>query len=452
MITKARETIEQYSMIPNGASVICAVSGGADSMALLSVLYTLQQELGFSLQAAHVNHCLRGAESERDEQFVREHCKANKIPLEVCRADIAALAAQRGEGVEESARHVRYAFFEELAQGETARIATAHSLNDRMETLLMNLVRGATLHGLCAIPPIRGNIIRPLITCSRAEIEQYCARQGIPYIIDSSNMGDAYTRNRVRHTLIPLLREGNPRLEDALQRCFESLECEEHYLAQQTRELLLQAQTERGYAVPLLQGAHPALRRRALASLLRSWSCNESRDAVLRLEELLKAGGKLAIGKRTYALVRRGTLSRETTWEVQPFCLPFTLGEIEIAQAVIHSSCVHQISPDTSQKIHKQGLAFLVDCDKMIGNSFFRTRQPGDSMRLLGQAHNRDVKKLFQERGITGSRRDETVFLADDGGIVWAEGLGCAERCAVGEGTKNILQITVERARPECNG
>ena len=174
----------RLGLFSEGDRVICAVSGGADSMAMLWCLHCLQSELSVSVQAAHFNHRLRGAESDRDERFVREFCASRGIALTVGAAPEGSYGAS---GVEETARRLRYAFFETL---DCDKLATAHNANDNAETVLLNLMRGAGLRGLCGIPPVRGRIVRPLLFASRTEILEFLRAEGVAFVEDSTNAAD----------------------------------------------------------------------------------------------------------------------------------------------------------------------------------------------------------------------------------------------------------------------
>ena len=206
---KALLALRQYSLFTQGDRIAVGVSGGADSVALLRFLAVLREEYRWELIVCHIHHGLRGAEADRDEQFVRELAGQLGLPYTVRHIDAAALALENHLSVEEAGRNARYAFFAETA-GEGGRIATAHTLDDTIETVLMNLIRGTGLHGLCGIPRTRGNIVRPLLDVTRAEVEEYLALLGQPYCTDSTNLSDDYTRNRVRHDILPRLRELNP--------------------------------------------------------------------------------------------------------------------------------------------------------------------------------------------------------------------------------------------------
>ena len=175
--------IRENELIKPGSTLVCAVSGGKDSVCLLHVMRSLQKELSITVKAAHLNHQLRGEESDRDEAFVRSLCESLSVPLTVSHADVLTRCKETGESVEEAARVLRYRFFASLE----GVVATAHTQDDNLETVLLNLVRGTALRGLCGIPPKRGQIIRPMLCVSRAEVETYLEQHALSHVEDSSN-------------------------------------------------------------------------------------------------------------------------------------------------------------------------------------------------------------------------------------------------------------------------
>ncbi len=207
-----RKTIKDYNLISKGESVLIGLSGGADSVCVTHALYTLAAELDIKVYTAHVNHGIRGQEAIRDENFVHHFSDALGIKCFVRHADIPRIALEQGISEETAGRNVRYAFFDELCREHNIdKIVTAHNKNDNAETILMNFIRGSSVSGLCGIPYKRNNIIRPILNASRKDIEQYCKNSKLNYMTDSTNLEDGYTRNRIRHTLIPLIEKNfNP--------------------------------------------------------------------------------------------------------------------------------------------------------------------------------------------------------------------------------------------------
>ena len=228
------ELIKKHQMLSPGDHLVVALSGGRDSMALLHLMLSLREQLSITVSAAHYNHNLRGEESLRDEAFVREYCREHEIPLAVGSGDVSGYAAEHGVGIEEAARLLRYNFLLSLE----GKIATAHNADDNLETLLMHLIRGTGLHGLGGIPPVRDRLIRPLLTVERAAIDAYCLSNHIPYVEDSTNSEDFCLRNRLRHQVLPLLRQENPGIAGDLSRLSLLLRDEDAYLAQEAAKHL----------------------------------------------------------------------------------------------------------------------------------------------------------------------------------------------------------------------
>lgn len=214
----------RYDMFPEGSRVLCAVSGGADSMCLLHWLRRHAGTLGISVAAAHFEHGIRGEESLRDMRFVEETCAAMGVPLFIGQGNVPEAAAERSLGLEETARELRYEFLEAVArENGFTRIATAHNADDNAETVIFNLARGSGAAGLCGIPPVRGIIVRPLLETTRSEIERYLEENGIAHIEDSSNRSQEYSRNKIRLRIMPVLREINPAVSKAVLRTGEML-------------------------------------------------------------------------------------------------------------------------------------------------------------------------------------------------------------------------------------
>ncbi len=323
-----RNTVEAFireqELIPAGSTVLCAVSGGADSMCLLHVLYGLRARLGFRLIAAHYNHRLRGAESDRDAQFAAQFvslcCGVTRlpdgstlpaVPLYTGSGDVAGQARLRGTGIEETARDMRYAFLRQTAQEAGADfIATAHTANDNVETILFNLARGSGLRGLGGIPPRREEIIRPLLTSTRQQVEDYLFHHSLPHVEDSSNANDEYTRNRIRHQVLPVLEDIAPGFAARLADTAARLRADEAVLTEQARALADGAvPCDGGLSIDVgtVTAAPDPIASRALRLLLgRLWGGDQNcssvhLNALLRLCRSAAPSGELCLPHGTNA-------------------------------------------------------------------------------------------------------------------------------------------------------
>jgi tRNA(Ile)-lysidine synthase len=282
------------------------LSGGADSVTLLSVLLGLKQELGINVSAAHLNHCLRGEESDRDEQFVRELCNRLDVPLVYERADVKGFAERESLSIELAARKIRYEFLERVSDGV---IATAHTANDNIETVLHNMVRGSGLKGICGIPPKRGRFIRPLLEVTREEIEQYCERNGLGYCIDSTNKNTVYTRNFIRHSVVPNLVEVNSNAIKNVSQMSKILRDDADYLNKTAANVLETVRNEEGLDVEGLKALHPAVASRCVALFYEQQvgkvpECTH----VSSVLELLETNGKQSVQNDFFAVVKNGLL------------------------------------------------------------------------------------------------------------------------------------------------
>ena len=259
---------QKWDMLPQGETVLCAVSGGRDSMALLHLLSTLAEVGGFQVAAAHFNHRLRPT-ADRDEAFVRDWCRENDVPLTCGAGDVKKFASREGLGIEDAARKLRYAFLETAAAGMgAARIATAHHREDNAETVLLHLLRGSGLQGLGGIAPVRGKIIRPLLETSRAEIDEYVVRHSIPYVEDESNRDTRFTRNRLRLEVLPLLEDIAPGCGGRIAAAAELLREENRHIQREAESLLPPVEDDAiTLPVPVLRRQDEALRRRLVRTM-----------------------------------------------------------------------------------------------------------------------------------------------------------------------------------------
>lgn len=443
MIDKVKSTIEKYSMLTEGTTVVAAVSGGSDSMAMLSVLNAIKDEYKINLCAAHVNHCLRGEDADGDERFVREKCGELGIELFVKRADIAKMAAEQGIGLEECGRNVRYDFFNSL--GENVVIATAHNLSDRAETFIFNFARGSALRGLCSIPPVRENIVRPLIDCTKAEILAYCEQNSVEYVTDATNADVKYSRNRIRHNVVTELQKINRSFEQGAGRCIDSLNEDEAFLASLAENLIKNAVCSGGYDAKILAAAPAPVKKRAVVRIIEiSKDVTAESKFIGKICDLLSETGSMQINGGVTVRVRKGILDfldkSDGLLNEQPLENNMMFGAAKIETVNVNTAEINNL-----QNISKQGLEYFLDCDKIHGKVIVRSRREGDKITLASRNCTKSLKKLFNEISILPEKRNSVAVFADESGVILVEGAGVAQRVATDKETQNILKITIKR-------
>lgn len=398
-----------------GDTVICAVSGGADSMALLWGMYLLREQLGITLKAAHFNHGLRGAESDGDAEFVSQFCDAYHIPLYLEKGQVTA-----GEkGLEAAAREARYSFFATLE----GKILTAHTADDNAETILMHLVRGTGLKGLGGISPVRGNVIRPMLTVTRREVEAFLEEYALSCVEDSSNAGDDFLRNRIRHHVMPLLLRENPGLSQDLTAMAQTLRQDEEYLSNATPD------TE---SVPQLRKLDPALQSRAVCRFLEGIGVREPlRANINSVIALLYADSPSArvslpggiVVERNYDLLRAAA----GTQAPEPVVLSCP-GTVRFGNMMIRCRFGKMDRPQYDR--------FVVAPE---GQMLVRSRRSGDELRLMGGT--KSLKKLFADRKLPAAERCLVPVIADDRGVLGVGGIGANLERVTDEGIEIHIEI-----------
>lgn len=433
--------VHEYEMLKKGDRVTVGFSGGADSCCLLHLLFSLQNELDISVSALHVHHGIRGAEADRDAAFCEAFCKTYGIPFQTVYVDVPQAAAQTGESTETCARRLRYVALQ-AAAGETGKIATAHTADDNAETVLWNLTRGTGLAGLCGIPPVRGNIVRPLLFCTRREVETYCAENGLNFVTDSTNFSPDYTRNRIRHEVLPVFTDLNPAFLETVTRMCSNLRVENDF-AEMLCDNLLQSTDTNAIPLDLLNNQPKALARRALKRVLQEKAGSDITAAHIdAVYALLSKNGSADLPNGVTVRSRNGVLEFPTKTSAEPFerpcpmkdfptSVPFAGGRIEI----------QKYAQKDLQNLHKDLLANAVDCVK-ISNAVFRSRHAGDRFTHGKRAVTKSVKKWLNELGIPPEQRNAVPLLATDNEILWFAGCGASRSAKPTENTKEFLVLT----------
>lgn len=402
MLNKLRKFMQRYQMLLPGDKVVCAVSGGADSVALLFSLYLFSLQFNFTLSAAHFNHGLRGDESDRDEMFVRNLCDRLGIPLYVGAEQVTA----GKKGLEAAARDARYGFLKTLP----GKIATAHTADDNAETVLMHLARGTGLKGLGGIAPVHDRLIRPMLSVTRREVLEFLDEYNLTYVSDSSNQSDRFMRNRLRHHVIPLLRQENPVLSENLSAMALRLRDDEELLCQLTKDV---SATD----VPSLRQLPHAIRRRWIVSFLQQNGMKEPEAVHVEMVDGLifsqKPSARLALSddlqvSRQYDHLVCG----RNEPDIKPVVLSCS-DETLLEDVGIWISCGPALA------LRNEPYGFTVAAK---GQMIVRCREAGDSIRLPGGT--KSLKKLFIDRKIPVSQRNRIPVVADDCGVLGVYGIG----------------------------
>lgn len=437
--------IDEYDMLPPGCTVVCAVSGGADSICLLHRLNQLRAIRPFTLVAAHYNHHLRGAESDRDEAFVKRWVEdwcgpdpaAGQAPLPAVRlitggGDVSGEAKRLGLGLEETARRMRYAFLEEAARAVGAdRIATAHTADDNAETVLLHLIRGSGLQGLTGIRPRQGRLVRPLLTTTRREIEDYLELYHIPHVEDSTNQDDAYTRNQVRHQVIPLLDEINPWFVPRMADTIRYLRSDNDYLSAQAAAGARRARPagDGGLSISaaLLASQPDPIAVRIVSCLLGRLGEFQFRaahlTAVVALSRSPSPSGAVSLPHSLTARRVYGELILVRGARRSPSFAPVSLsvpGEAVLPSIGWTIACRRAPAPEQPPDTPDH---FFLDPSRLTGPLVIRPRLTGDTI-TLPRRRAKTVKKLLIDAKVPRWDRDRLPLLADASGPLWLAGFG----------------------------
>ena len=417
MLNKFERFVRRYGMVGHGDHVVCAVSGGADSVAMLFAFYLLREKWGITLSAAHYNHGLRAEESDRDERFVRQLCDRLDIPLTVEKGSVKA----GKKGLEAAARDARYGFLTALE----GKIATAHTANDNAETVLMHLIRGTGLRGLGGIAPMCGQLIRPMLEITRDEVLAFLDEYHLSFVEDSSNDTDQFLRNRLRHHVIPLLEKENPRFAENISETAQKLRLDDGLLT------TLSASADPA-SVQVLRELPLALRSRAISRFLVKHSVKEPEARHIRAVEQLvfsdKPSAKVMLQNgvviaRNYD--RLECLQAAEGLEERDLVIP---GDTLIpgTQLLVRCAPATQILRETN--------AFTA---VICGKACVRHRLPGDAMRLPGGT--KELKKLFIDKKIPAAKRLQIPVIADEAGVIAVYGFGVnLDRVSMDQGAVEI--------------
>ena len=436
MLVWREEMLSSCAVTPEDG-VLVALSGGADSVALLleSIRWKNENRIG-RIAAAHFHHGIRGAEADRDAAFCKALCERCKVLYREGRADIPTIAKEKGLSVETAAREERYKFLRAVKQDERLScIAVAHHKDDQAETLLLHLIRGSGLEGLCGMQPRSGDLIRPLLPVTKSEILDFLAEHGQPYCMDSTNESENGARNKIRLSVMPLLRELNPRVTDALARTAAFLQTDASFLNDESDRLFENEQNR--YALSQLP---PALRLRVLRRYL-PYSDFDRRD-LETLDRLLTAQTgtvrNLRFGYRAWTDFE--TL-RVDPIETASYSLPMT---VSVSTPLPNGQSVTVHLVDDASFPCKPSEAYI-DAAAVQGNLYVRTPEKGDRFTPFGMHGSKLLSDYFSDRKIPRFHRN-VPLICDERGIVFVAGYTVDERVRVRSSSEKLYHIILKEA------
>ena len=451
--------IDKNHMLEKKDKVIVGVSGGADSVCLLFMLNTFKRRYDISVYAVHVNHCIRGAEADEDEQFVRKLCERLGVAVSIYKYDVPALSAEKGISEEEMGRIVRYEAFRDARSKYSAnKIATAHHMDDNAETMLFNLFRGTGLRGLAGIPPVRNEIIRPLMCLDRAEIEAYLDYKGEAYRMDSTNLCDDYTRNRIRHNILPYARETIVNsLSKHMADTAAQLRLADDYLKAQAKKAAINLVQYEKYAVLIdkkkFAAQHPALKGYIIADI---WNTENKECPALgrRHLDIISAladepagksadlpGGYKAISTYGYIVIYNLNDHTEKNGEIVEAKIP---GNVHLGNGEHVFSFKKEKFTGEFKKISKATYTKCFDYDKINSHPVLRTRMKNDYIVINSDNEKQSLNRYFINQKIPAQVRDRILLLADGNKIIWVVGFRISEDVKITEATKTMLIVTRE--------
>ncbi len=420
MNNKINTTIEKYNMLSSGDRVLVAVSGGADSMLLLHYMLSMRNKYNITVCAAHVEHGIRGQSSVDDAEFVKSYCNANAVAYYQLSIDAVNESKKRKMGVEEYSREKRYAFFDTI---DCDKIATAHNLSDNIETLLFRLSRKTGLKGACAIPPVRGKIIRPLIELSSEEIRQYCAENHIEYRVDSTNFSNDYARNYIRNHIIPDFKKLNCDFEKNTADFISDINEDMTFIEEYADEAYSNTFFNDKLKISVLSKYSISIIKRVILNYFSVYNIRLDRVHLNSVIALLDKAGRIQICGDYYA-VSDSEYLRCADFSKRNNIFPFVSKVLKFSEFDFKS------------------VDFYCDYDKIIGTVKIRGRMPGDKISPAGRGCTKTLKKLFNELKIPQELRESIGIVTDEQGVIGVIGYCVAQRVSLSASTQNIYCLS----------
>ena len=438
---KVQQFISQNGLLPDGATVIAGVSGGADSTALLRILLALN----YRCIAVHCNFHLRGAESDRDQKFVEELCSELHVELITCSYDTASYARQKGISIEMAARHLRYADFERILRERGAHsVCIAHHRDDSVETLLLNLIRGTGLRGLTGIKPRNGNIVRPLLCVSRQDIEDFLKEIRQPYIIDSTNLETDYTRNKIRLELLPLMRRINPSTDSSIENTAQHLQQAYAFYTQAIESAMKQVVKKDGQdlSINICKLSETPSVQGLLFEILSPFGFNDSQISLISASLDAQPGTRFC--SATHQLIK----DRDSFIVKGLSCQDFTPVTISIEPGTViplpHGRTLTVSTAPSGAPVSKDPSVATFDARLIQGPLQIRTWKEGDWFIPFGMKGRKLVSDFLTDRKMSAAVRKEQPIVTCGNDIIWIIGLRSDNRYRVTDCTGQQIILTVK--------
>lgn len=427
--TKINKTVKKFNMLSVGDTVVIGVSGGADSMLLLNYFLSVKDEYSLSLIVANVEHGIRGAESVNDSRFVEEYCKNNNITFKCLKINAPLEAENAGLGLEEYCRDKRYEFFRSF---NANKIATAHNLSDNVETVLFRLSRGTSIKGCCGIPAVRGNIIRPLINLTSDEIRNACKDNNIPYVVDSTNSDNKYSRNFVRNQIISDFKELNPSFESTFARFIESVNQDEEFIEHEANKCFDMSFKDNTLQLKHLTKFHPSIVKRAIIKFVSLYDLSLDDKHLNALYGLTIKAGRQQIKGNYFAISDK-----------KRFRIALFEEKIDFDSIVVNKKITSREDFLNNCEQYQKEFAFYCDYDKINGELEIRERDEGDEITLANRNVTKSLKKLYNELKIPVEDRDDIPVICDEKGIIGIYGYCCDERVKIDNTTNSVMLLQI---------
>ncbi len=446
-------------MLKKGDVVVVGVSGGPDSMALLHLLYTLKDEYCLKIHAAHLNHMLRGMEADLDTEYVKNFCIKFNIPYSIKYADINSMAEKDGLSTEEAGRRERYIFFCDIAKKIGAnKIALAHNMNDQAETILMRMIRGAGLDGLCGIKPVRDMLyIRPLLFTMREDIEKYCRENDIAPRIDRTNFVPVYTRNKIRLELIPYIKKNfNKRIELSLSNTASLVSEDNDFINEYSDGIFEKIAYIKNHRVDInindIRNLHDSIKKRIIRRAIFSVKGdlneieNKHIELILSIIKQGATGGAVELPGDIKAIISYEILciDKSGNGSIRPFCYDMSVPGVTKIPEIGGEIRAEIIGSDIDYKKADSFVKYF-DYDKIKYKLYVRSRHDGDCIVPLGMRYKKKLKEIFIDSKIPRNERNKVPLISCGREILWAVGLKMSDSFKIDENTRRVLKLAYKR-------